>query len=132
MAQAEEHIRELLKSPVATRALAAQRLIESIDDDPEDPEAEMMRAAEVTRRAQADVAGTSKRIDAVLAFMLDFPEMGPLVEDVPPELGVHRQLVRRFGVELIYRISGDVVVVLALFHGKRRPGYWTDRLRSLR
>jgi Putative addiction module component len=64
MAQAEEHIRELLKSPVATRALAAQRLIESIDDDPEDPEAEMMRAAELTRRARADVDGTAKRVDA--------------------------------------------------------------------
>ncbi len=64
MAQAEEHIRELLKSPVETRARAAQRLIESIDDDPEDPEAEMMRAAELTRRARADMEGTSKRVDA--------------------------------------------------------------------
>jgi Putative addiction module component len=64
MAQAEEHIRELLKQPVATRALAAQKLIESIEDDPEDPEAEMMQAAELARRARADVDGAAKRVDA--------------------------------------------------------------------
>lgn len=71
-------------------------------------------------------------VERSLAFMLDFPEMGPLVADVPAELGVRRRLIRRFGVELVYRISDEVVVVLALFHGKRRPGYWKGRLNAPR
>ncbi len=71
-------------------------------------------------------------VERVLAFMLDFPEMGPPVADVPPELGIRHRFIRRFGVEIVYRIDDDVVVVLALFHGKRRPGYWKDRLKTLR
>jgi hypothetical protein len=46
--------------------------------------------------------------------------------------GVRRQLVRRFDVEIDYLVSGDTIVVIAIFHCKRRPGYWKDRLRQFR
>jgi hypothetical protein len=36
MAQAEEHLRELLKLPVEDRARAAKLLLDSLDEEPED------------------------------------------------------------------------------------------------
>jgi plasmid stabilization system protein ParE len=74
----------------------------------------------------------ANEVDRVIALMLEFPEMGAPVVDTPPELGVRRQLVRRFDVELDYLVSGDTIVVIAIFHCKRRPGYWKDRLRQFR
>ena len=71
-------------------------------------------------------------VDRVIALMLELPAMGSPVADTPLELGVRRCLVRRFDVEIDYLVSDDTIVVLALFHCKRRPGYWKDRLRRLR
>ena len=71
-------------------------------------------------------------VDRVLSLMLELPAMGSPVADTPPELGVRRCLVRRFDVEIDYLVSDDTIVVLAVFHGKRRPGYWKDRLRQFR
>jgi plasmid stabilization system protein ParE len=70
-------------------------------------------------------------IEHVIALTLEFPEMGAPVADTPPELRVRRQLVRRFDVEIDYLVSGDTIVILAVFHCKRRPGYWKDRLRRI-
>jgi hypothetical protein len=32
---------------------------------------------------------------------------------------------------LVYRLRDDVVEVLAVAHGKRRPGYWQSRLQRV-
>jgi Putative addiction module component len=64
MAQAEEHVRELLKLPVQDRAHAAKLLLDSLDDELEDPEAETLRATELTRRALSVVDGTTELVDA--------------------------------------------------------------------
>jgi toxin ParE1/3/4 len=71
-------------------------------------------------------------VERVLAQALEFPEIGTPVADTPSELSVRRRLLRRFGVEIDYMLTGDTVVVLAVFHGKRRPGYWKHRLARLR
>ena len=36
-------------------------------------------------------------------------------------------LVDRFPFSIPYRIDGEVIVVLAIAHAKRRPGYWAKR-----
>lgn len=64
MARAEEHIQELLKLPIEDRAHAAKLLLDSLDEDPEDPEAEALRAAELTHRARSVAGGTADLIDA--------------------------------------------------------------------
>jgi len=38
-----------------------------------------------------------------------------------------RLLMRRFPFALIYRVSTDNVLVLAVAHQRRRPGYWATR-----
>lgn len=64
MARAEEHLEELLKMPVEDRARAAKLLLDSLDEDPEDPDAEALRAAELSRRARAVADGSAELIDA--------------------------------------------------------------------
>lgn len=71
-------------------------------------------------------------VERVIALTLEFPEMGAPVAGTPPELRVRRRLVRRFEVEIDYLVSDDTIIVLAVFHCKRRPGYWKERLRQFR
>lgn len=46
-------------------------------------------------------------------------------------LGVRRLLMARFPFALPYLVLEDLVVVLALAHVRRRPGYWLKRVSSL-
>ena len=52
-----------------------------------------------------------------------------------PESGValsfdqntRRLLVPRFPYQVVYRVRPHEIVIVALAHSKRRPGYWTNR-----
>lgn len=94
---------------------------------------EYEEAVEYYERAQSGLGETLIReIDRVIALTLRFPDMGSLVANTPPELGVRRRLLRRFDIEIDYLISGEDLIVLAIFHCKRRPGYWHHRLDRFR
>ena len=41
--------------------------------------------------------------------------------------GTRRVVLERFPFNIFYRVGGSEVVVVALAHQKRRPGYWADR-----
>ncbi len=42
--------------------------------------------------------------------------------------GVHRECpVKRFPFRIVYRLAGNRVLVVAIVHTKRHPGYWKDR-----
>jgi toxin ParE1/3/4 len=89
-------------------------------------------AIEYYERAQAGLGETFIHdVERVLAVTLEFPEMGSPVVDTPPELNVRRRVVQRFGVEIDYVVRDDEIVILAIFHCKRPPGYWRARLASL-
>lgn len=45
------------------------------------------------------------------------------------EGNVRRKLLRRFPFQLIYEVTPDGVLVVAVAHLSRRPGYWRERLR---
>jgi len=64
MARAEEHIQALLSLPVEDRVHAAKLLLDSLDDEAADAEAEAARAGELTRRARALADGTAQLVDA--------------------------------------------------------------------
>jgi plasmid stabilization system protein ParE len=36
-------------------------------------------------------------------------------------------LTNRYPYQIIYRVEGNEVVIIAVAHSKRRPGYWADR-----
>lgn len=41
--------------------------------------------------------------------------------------GTRRYLFHRFPYQLVYRVSSARVEVVAVAHGRRRPGYWRSR-----
>jgi plasmid stabilization system protein ParE len=43
-----------------------------------------------------------------------------------------RLLVTRFPYQIVYRVCPSEIVIVALAHLKRRPGYWTHRDQSER
>lgn len=49
---------------VEDRARAAKLLLDSLDEDPEDPDAEALRVAELSRRARGVADGSAELIDA--------------------------------------------------------------------
>jgi hypothetical protein len=60
VASAEDHVQALLQLPSEDRARAIQLLLESLDGEPKDPEAEARRAAELAWRARAVIDGTDE------------------------------------------------------------------------
>jgi plasmid stabilization system protein ParE len=42
--------------------------------------------------------------------------------------GTRKFLLRRFPFSVVYRELPSVIQVLAIAHGRRRPGYWKERL----
>ena len=51
-----------------------------------------------------------------------FPEFWGLVGR-----GYRRKLLERFPYGIIYRIEGEEILIVALAHTSRRPGYWQNR-----
>jgi plasmid stabilization system protein ParE len=41
--------------------------------------------------------------------------------------GTRRLLLRRFPYGVVYRVSGQGVLIVAVAHHRRRPGYWRAR-----
>ena len=64
--------------------------------------------------------------DAVVhatSLIQDQPEIGTLSRD----RRTRRVLVQRFPYQVVYRLSADEIVIVAIAHLKRRPGYWRKR-----
>lgn len=70
-------------------------------------------------------------VDAVFAIVASFPDRFPLAPLIPVRLGVRKCLTRRFPYGLYYVVLINEIRVLAVAHGKRRPGYWKDRVNRL-
>ena len=69
-------------------------------------------------------------VDAALSRVADWPRSGKPVPTVVSDLDVRRVPVARFPYNLPYVVLDDAVVVLAVAHDRRRPGYWTGRIES--
>ena len=38
-------------------------------------------------------------------------------------------MLRTFPIKLVYTVHDDALLLVAVFHARRRPGYWLERLR---
>ena len=56
----------------------------------------------------------------------DFPHAGELVES-----DLRRTLLHRFPFSIIYALEENVIVVVAIAHHERRPGYWRSRVPQI-
>jgi plasmid stabilization system protein ParE len=63
-------------------------------------------------------------IDAVLDLIQRFPEAAPSWRGRADR---RVAVLARFPFTLPYQIMGDQIVILALAHTSRRPGYWARR-----
>lgn len=63
MSASPEPLEELLRRPADERARAALRLIESLDEGPEDDDAEQAQLDELARRAQSLRDGSAEVVD---------------------------------------------------------------------
>jgi toxin ParE1/3/4 len=71
-------------------------------------------------------------VEAAIAVAVESPSAAPLVPYTRRELELRHRPVRRFPYLVIYRDEGPFVRVIAIAHGKRRPGYWLARLGDRR
>jgi len=55
-----------------------------------------------------------------------WPRSGQIVEDLPTEGEVRRAPIARFPFHIAYLVGDDHLLVLAVAHDRRRPGYWMD------
>ena len=74
-------------------------------------------------RSVLAAAGFSEEIDEAESAILKFPDAWP-----PFDHGTRRYLLRRYPFSVIYRIESRRILIVAVAHGHRRPGYWKSRL----
>lgn len=72
--------------------------------------------------------------NAAEAFQEELQAAGNAIKQ-SPELwgnylfGTRRYLMKRYPFVVVYRIGSDRIEIIAVAHGRRRPGYWKGRLR---
>jgi plasmid stabilization system protein ParE len=66
----------------------------------------------------------STELDEAEAAILDRPEAWPAIGD-----GNRHYLLRRFPFSVVYRFEQSRVLIVAVAHARRRPGYWKHRKR---
>jgi toxin ParE1/3/4 len=55
------------------------------------------------------------------------PECGPVL-GLPRDVGVRRKLLQRFPYAIVFVETEEVVRVISVMHGHRRPAFWRRRL----
>lgn len=68
------------------------------------------------------------------AFMAELDAAVDHIRDSPDRWaaylhGTRRYLMKRFPYLVVYRAIHDKLQIVAVAHGKRRPGYWRRRLK---
>ena len=64
-----------------------------------------------------------QEVRTAFRFIEKSPEMWPA-----KARGLRRYLIERFPFSVNYRVESDRVLVIAIAHGRRKPGYWKERL----
>ena len=89
------------------------------------PEALQEYSEAVKYYAERDVNLAQRFINSIeeAVFKIrEFPNRYPTIED-----DIRRCLVKKFPYALLYMINRDSIVILALMHCNRKPGYWKSR-----
>ncbi len=91
------------------------------------PAQEEMTAGARYYQAQSTGLGTEflAEVERTIAAIVSHPKAAP---KVTPD--IRRRLLKRFPFGILYVATVDEIVVLAVMHLRRRPGYWQDRLGS--
>ena len=72
---------------------------------------------------------------AAEAFGLELERAGKAIRDMPNRWarylhGTRRFLMWRFPFIIVYRATPERIEILAVAHGRRKPGYWKARIEA--
>ena len=89
---------------------------------------EALQEAEAAARWYAErsvtaAAGFIDEIAAAESAIVRLPEAWP-----PFDHGARRYLLQRFPFSVVYRVEPPRILIVAVAHARRRPGYWKSRL----
>lgn len=65
----------------------------------------------------------TREIESVLEQICQTPRLWRLFNQ-----DVRRALTRRFPFAVLYTIEKDYILIIAVMHCSRKPGYWQDRI----
>ncbi|MGP9766762.1 type II toxin-antitoxin system RelE/ParE family toxin [Halomonas sp. AOP13-D3-9] len=68
-------------------------------------------------------AAFASDIEEATARALEFPESGS-----PATQNTKRVFAKKFPFSVVYRPDSDGIIVFAVAHHARRPGYWASRI----
>jgi hypothetical protein len=83
------------------------------------------------KRDQGLGARLIHEFDEAVALALEFPEAFATIQEAPVALGLRSVMLRSFPIKLVYTVRDDALFLVAVFHARRRPGYWLERLKQL-
>lgn len=43
--------------------------------------------------------------------------------------GIRKKVISRFPYNILYSIEAGIIIIIAIAHQKRRPGFWQSRLK---
>jgi len=61
-------------------------------------------------------------LERVIELIVEAPQRWPILEE-----DVRRCLTRVFPYAVLYSVESDYILILAVMHSHREPGYWRDR-----
>jgi toxin ParE1/3/4 len=75
----------------------------------------------------------ARSIDASIEFLSSLDQALEEISDAPLRwpaylYGTHRYLLARFPFSVVYLDDNDWLLLIAIAHSKRKPGYWKRRL----
>jgi len=87
-------------------------------------EQEMLEAVEYYEFYAAGLGEDYLReVERAVAAIIESPKTWPIVEGE-----LRRRLVKRFPFGILYSVDPNEIVVVAVAHLRRKPGYWKDRI----
>lgn len=69
-------------------------------------------------------------VDELVFTLLEWPESGTVWPGWDSTPVVRSRRVAGFPYRLVYLVQPEQLVVVAMAHEKRKPGYWRDRVTS--
>jgi len=76
-----------------------------------------------TERSAVAAVAFTEEMDAAETAIQRLPEAWPSYDET-----TRRYLLRRFPFSVVYRVEPSRILIVAVAHGRRRPGYWRSRL----
>jgi plasmid stabilization system protein ParE len=64
-----------------------------------------------------------REVENTVALIAEFPEIGS-----PLTKRIRKFRVRKFKHKVIYALDAEEIIIIAVAHHKKRPGYWRKRI----